>query len=226
MSETSRRTNGSGSGVIADIEASWIDTEVAGCALGDKRLCNRLRQLLQQFEGAMGAPLPLACQDWANAKAAYRFLSNERFGEDAILAGHFQATAGRFAATTGLVLVVQDTTEFSFRWARPETIGAIGRVPIGRVLAQCLLHLPRQAVEAAPHVGGTGGQPDRTPGGSRNHPRSAASIQRGATRPTSSPTRTRMPSGNSISLPQLSERTWWGGVGSGYAITRPDDQRW
>ena len=79
----------------------------------------------------MGAPLPLACQDWANTKAAYRFLSNERFAEDAILAGHFQATASRFAATTGLVLVVQDTTEFSFRGAKPETIGAIGRVPIG-----------------------------------------------------------------------------------------------
>jgi hypothetical protein len=132
MSETSRRTNGSGSGVIADVETSWIDAEIAGCALGDERLCNRLRQLLQQLEGAMGAPLPLACQDWANAKAAYRFLSNERFGEDAILAGHFQATASRFAATTGLILVVQDTTEFSFRWARPETIGAIGRVPVGR----------------------------------------------------------------------------------------------
>ena len=53
-------------------------------------------------------------------------------GEDAILAGHFQATASRFAATAGLVLVVQDTTAFSFRWAKPETVGAIGRVPIGR----------------------------------------------------------------------------------------------
>ena len=97
MSEAVRRPNGSGLGAIANVAASWIDVEVAGCALGDKRLCHRLRQLLQQLEGAMGAPLPLACQDWANAKAAYRFLSNERFGEDAILAGHFQATAGRFA---------------------------------------------------------------------------------------------------------------------------------
>jgi hypothetical protein len=111
---------------------SWIDTELAGCMLGDRRLCDRLRRLLHQFEGAVGAPLPLACQDWANTKAAYRFLSSERFGEDAILAGHFQATAMRFAATAGPVLVVQDTTEFSFRWARPETIGAISRVPIGR----------------------------------------------------------------------------------------------
>lgn len=91
-----------------------------GAHLGDKRLYDRLRRLLHQLEGAMGAPLPLACQDRANTKAAYRFLSSERFGEDAILVGHFQATASRFAAAPGLVLVVQDTTAFSFRWARPD----------------------------------------------------------------------------------------------------------
>jgi Transposase DNA-binding len=132
MSEAVPQASGSGSDATAAEGASWIDAEVAGCALGDKRLRDRLRRLLHQLEGAIGAPLPLACQDWANTKAAYRFLSSERFGEDAVLAGHFQATASRFAATTGPVLVVQDTTEFSFRWAKPETIGAIGRVPIGR----------------------------------------------------------------------------------------------
>jgi hypothetical protein len=112
--------------------ASWIDGELAGCALGDKRLCDRLRRLLHQLEGAMGAPLPLACQDWANTKAAYRFLSSGRFGEDAILAGHFRSTASRFAAAGGPILVVQDTTGFSYRWAKPETIGAIGRASSGR----------------------------------------------------------------------------------------------
>jgi hypothetical protein len=132
MPEAARQASGSGSGVAAAVGASWIDAELAGCALGDRRLGDRLRRLLHQLEGAVGAPLPLACQDWANTKAAYRFLSNERFGEDAILAGHFQAAAGRFAATAGPVLVVQDTTEFSFRWARPETIGAIGRASTGR----------------------------------------------------------------------------------------------
>src|SRR3712207_3014482 len=104
MSEAMRQASRSGLGTAAAKGASWIDTELAGCALGDKRLCGRLRWLLHQFEGEMGAPLPLACQDWANTKAAYRFLSNERFGEDAILAGHFQATARRFAATTGQIL--------------------------------------------------------------------------------------------------------------------------
>ena len=132
MPEAARQASGSGSGVAAAVGASWIDAELAGCALGDKRIGDRLRRRLHQLEGAVGAPLPLACQDWANTKAAYRFLSNERFGEDAILAGHFQAAAGRFAATAGPVLVVQDTTEFSFRWARPETIGAIGRASTGR----------------------------------------------------------------------------------------------
>jgi hypothetical protein len=120
-------------GVVGDAGgASWIDTELAGCALGDKRLCDRLRRRLRQLEGAMGAPLPLACQGWANTKAACRFLSSERFGEDAVLAGHFQSTAGRFAATAGMVLLVQDTTAFSHRGARPETIGAIGRASTGR----------------------------------------------------------------------------------------------
>lgn len=132
MSEAVPQASGSGSDATAAKGVSWIDAELAGCALGDKRLRDRLRRLLHQLEGAIGAPLPLACQDWANTKAAYRFLSSGRFGEDAILAGHFQATASRFAAAAGLALVVQDTTEFCFRWAKPETIGAIGRVAIGR----------------------------------------------------------------------------------------------
>lgn len=81
---------------------------------------------------ALGAPIPLACQDWANMKAAYRFLSNTDVSEREILDGHFQATAARFSATDGPVLVLQDTTEFSFQRTRPEAIGAIGSSPIRR----------------------------------------------------------------------------------------------
>ncbi len=62
----------------------------------------------------MGASIPLACQDWASTKAAYRFFSNDRVSEAEILAGHFQATRDRFAATDGPILVLHDTTEFSF----------------------------------------------------------------------------------------------------------------
>src|SRR5690349_12080611 len=99
MPERSERTGGNGPVGPSDAGRSWIDTDVAGCRLGDERLIKRLRVLLGQLEQAAGSPLPLACQDWANTKAAYRFLSNERFSEDALLAGHFQATADRFAST-------------------------------------------------------------------------------------------------------------------------------
>jgi hypothetical protein len=41
-----------------------------------------------------------------STKGAYRFLSNERVSEHDILSGHFQASAERFRATEGPVLVL------------------------------------------------------------------------------------------------------------------------
>jgi hypothetical protein len=84
------------------------------------------------MSGAIGASLPLACQDWASTKAAYRFFSNGRVDEGPILSGHFQATRERFAATEGVILVVQDTTEFSYQRERPEAIGVTYSVNSGR----------------------------------------------------------------------------------------------
>ncbi|MGF7175271.1 IS4/Tn5 family transposase DNA-binding protein [Azospirillum doebereinerae] len=52
---------------------AWIEDELAGCRLADERLERRLSTLLDQMAGAMGDSIPLACQDWANTKAAYRF---------------------------------------------------------------------------------------------------------------------------------------------------------
>ena len=71
----------------------------------------------------MGETIPRACQDWANTKAAYRFFSNSRVNEHAILKGHFDATAERVAATEGPILILQDTTEFSFQREKAEAIG-------------------------------------------------------------------------------------------------------
>ncbi len=54
----------------------------------------------------MGDSIPLACADWANTKAAYRFLSNERVNEHDILSGHFQSTRERAEAVDGPLLVL------------------------------------------------------------------------------------------------------------------------
>ncbi|CAO3419763.1 IS4/Tn5 family transposase DNA-binding protein [Azospirillum doebereinerae] len=111
---------------------AWIEDELTGCRLADERLNRRLSTLLDQMAGAMGASIPLACQDWANTKAAYRFFSNDRVSEGDILAGHFNSTRLRVAATTGPLLVIQDTTEFSFQREHPEKIGQTFRVNSGQ----------------------------------------------------------------------------------------------
>jgi hypothetical protein len=111
---------------------SWLDDELAGCAFADERLGQRLRKLLERMEGAMGESLPLACQDWANTKAAYRFLANGRVSEAEILRGHFQATRSRCAASDDLILVLHDTTEFSYQRKRADAVGLTCRVNSGK----------------------------------------------------------------------------------------------
>jgi hypothetical protein len=109
-----------------------VKGELAGCSLADERLTKRLRKLVVQMGSAMGQSIPLVCQDWANAKAAYRFFSNERVSEADILAGHLQSTRDRTAATDGPVLVLHDTTEFSYQREKPEAIGITKAINSGR----------------------------------------------------------------------------------------------
>ncbi|GHC13827.1 IS4 family transposase [Cerasicoccus arenae] len=94
-------------------------------------MSKRFRTVLQQLDGASAESIPWACQDWSNAKAAYRFFDNDRVSDADILAGHFRSTSERFASTCGTVLVLHDTTEFCYQ---RENIG--------------LLHKPRLAQNA------------------------------------------------------------------------------
>lgn len=109
-------------------EESWFETELAGCEFKDTRLGKRFGMVLRQLTEGTAESIPLACQDWANAKAAYRFFANERVSEADILSGHFQATRERFAAVGGTILVLHDTTEFSY--AR-ENIGLLHQPKYG-----------------------------------------------------------------------------------------------
>lgn len=115
---------------VADAQSSdaWVDRELADCDFRDERLGKRFRSLLERLSASPGESIPLACQDWANTKAAYRFLDNDRVNEAEILAGHFQATRDRAAATAGPILVLHDTTEFSYK---REDIEAVSKTRIG-----------------------------------------------------------------------------------------------
>ena len=110
----------------------WIDEQLAACSLPDQRLRQRWQQLLPQLSGGLGESIPFACQDGAHTKAAYRFLSNPRVSEEAILTGRFQATQTRFAVTDSTVLILQDTTEFTFARKNPAALGAVHLSRLGR----------------------------------------------------------------------------------------------
>jgi hypothetical protein len=105
--------------------AEALDKELAGCRFCDPRLGRRFRKLVGQLASRLGQTIPLAYQDWSNTKAAYRFLSNGRVNEMAILAGHFQATRERLAATDGPILMLHDTTEFSYTRESKQAIGIL-----------------------------------------------------------------------------------------------------
>jgi hypothetical protein len=109
----------------------WIDQEIEECTFVDERLGKRFPTLLEQLSDGAGESIPMACQDWANTKVAYRFFSNERVNEKDILAEHFRSTRERFAATDELALVLHDTTEFSFRREDGREIGKLSTSHVG-----------------------------------------------------------------------------------------------
>ena len=90
-----------------------IQRELECGAFPDERLGKRLGVMLQQFADGTVERVPLACRDWANTKAAYRFFANDRVTEADILAGHFRATRERFSGVSGTLLVLHDTTQLS-----------------------------------------------------------------------------------------------------------------
>ncbi len=102
---------------------SWIDDEFKESKFSDERLGKRLCKIVKQLFDKMGNSIPMACQDWANTKAAYRFFSNPNLSEGEILDGHFQSTKSRFDATDGPILVLHDTTEITYKRSEPQNIG-------------------------------------------------------------------------------------------------------
>ncbi len=53
---------------------AWLKGELDGYRFFDARLARRLQELSTQLWEHRGQSIPMACQDWANTKVAYRFL--------------------------------------------------------------------------------------------------------------------------------------------------------
>ncbi|WP_061224911.1 IS4 family transposase [Leptospira weilii] len=102
---------------------AWVEEELSGCEFGDVRLHKRFYKFLENSAESIGGSIPFASQDWSSTKAAYRFLSNDRVSEKEILEGHFRSTRERCNDEEGPILILHDTTEFSFKRKEAATVG-------------------------------------------------------------------------------------------------------
>lgn len=118
--------------ILEQKTSDWLEKELSACNFKDERIEKRFKLLCKQLWKGLGEPIPFACQDWSNIKAAYRFLSNERVTEYEILGSHFQSTKERCSGTDGRILLLQDTTEFSYKRDAPQSIGITHVIPNGK----------------------------------------------------------------------------------------------
>jgi len=115
-------------------QAELCQTDVSGkvrkefrsAEFGDERLTDRLMQVGDRLGRAPAESIPNACEDWASAKATYRFCDNERVDPNEILSAHKRSQRSRVQDKNEL-LVVSDTTELVFpRHPSKEGLGDIG----------------------------------------------------------------------------------------------------
>ncbi len=105
----------------------WLSNELAHSKFKDQRLEFRFKQIVCKIHKNYGKSIPEAFNDWGEVKAAYRFLSNDRIDESEILGSHFVNTQKRIISSSGPILLLHDTSEFSYKRKKPEEIGFISR---------------------------------------------------------------------------------------------------
>jgi hypothetical protein len=98
---------------MGSVEIGPILNEFSGAVLGDRRLNGRALKIVEAIAGAPDDSFPNQTSDDGELEALYRFLNNDRVELEPLLAPHFEQTARR-AEKSGRVLVIHDTTGFSF----------------------------------------------------------------------------------------------------------------
>jgi len=101
----------------------WAKEEMRTANLGDRRLNDRLSEVLSDLGERPTASIPAACGGYAETIAAYRFFDNHRVAPEKILQPHYECTRQRIVEES-VVLFVQDTTELDVTRPRQQVAGA------------------------------------------------------------------------------------------------------
>ena len=113
----------------------WVLNEMKTADLKDKRLNNRLSEVLSQLGGYPTASIPAACGGHTEMTAAYRLFDNDNATFEAILRPHIDATRQR-TVSHPVVLVVEDTSEIDVTRPEQQVAGAspLKRTLVGNVM--------------------------------------------------------------------------------------------
>lgn len=90
-----------------------IAEELQGISLGDERLNQRSRKVIEALAANPESSINAAMNGWADTQAAYRLFNNPNVSPGQILEAHRQATQRRICEHP-VVLLVQDTTELDY----------------------------------------------------------------------------------------------------------------
>lgn len=99
--------------------------EVDGIKLGDARLDKRIKNILERISEKPGESFPSIFSDKAELEAFYRFVENPYIDSEDIFAAHQKASIER-CRQAKKVLILHDTTEFSFSGKRMGSLGDRG----------------------------------------------------------------------------------------------------
>lgn len=97
--------------------APWVVDEMKTADLKDKRLNDRLGEVLSQLGGHPTASISAACGGYAEMAAAYRLFDNKKVNFENVLQPHIETTRRRIADQP-VAILAQDTTEIDL--TRPE----------------------------------------------------------------------------------------------------------
>ena len=67
---------------------TWAEQELRDAPLGDAKLSRRLVKLAMRLAESPSASISLACRGWAEMRAAYRFLAQDKLDRQDILQPH------------------------------------------------------------------------------------------------------------------------------------------
>jgi len=106
--------------------AEWAQTEFSFARLGDQRRTKRLVRIAEALAMNPDGTLPQAMDNWAELKAAYRFLNQSGVSFESIGASHWQRTVDA-CRQPGEYLIIEDTTALDYtKRDATEGLGPIG----------------------------------------------------------------------------------------------------